>query len=103
MQVQSLGQEDSLGEGMATQFSILAWRILMDREAWQATVHRVAKSQTGLKQLSTHTGGVVFSRILSLYYGIISVYNGFFFSKLFLLIDSIRLWSSQRKVEEFIN
>ena len=25
----------------------------MDREAWQATVHRVTKSQTGLKQLST--------------------------------------------------
>ena len=74
----------------------------MDKGAWRATVHRVAKSQTGLKQLSTHTGGVVFSRILSLYYGIISVYNGFFFSKLFLLIDSIRLWSSQRKVEEFI-
>ena len=23
----------------------------MDRVAWQATVHRVAKSQTGLKQL----------------------------------------------------
>ena len=54
MQVQSLGQEDSLGEGMATQFRILAWSILMEREAWQATVHRVAKSQTGLKRLSTH-------------------------------------------------
>ena len=26
----------------------------MDRGAWQATVHRVSKSQTGLKQLSTH-------------------------------------------------
>ena len=26
----------------------------MDREAWQATVHRVAQSQTGLKQLSTY-------------------------------------------------
>ena len=25
----------------------------MDREAWQATVHRVTKSWTGLKQLST--------------------------------------------------
>ena len=30
----------------------------MDRGAWRATVHGVAKSQTGLKQLSTaqHTG-----------------------------------------------
>ena len=26
----------------------------MDRGAWQATVHRVTKSQTRLKQLSTH-------------------------------------------------
>ena len=27
MQIQSLGQEDPLAEGMATYFSILAWRI----------------------------------------------------------------------------
>ena len=27
----------------------------MNRGAWQATVHRVAKSQTWLKQLSMHT------------------------------------------------
>ena len=27
----------------------------MDREAWQTTVHRVAKSQTQLKQLNMHT------------------------------------------------
>ena len=27
----------------------------MDRGAWQATVHRVTKSETLLKQLSTHT------------------------------------------------
>ena len=27
----------------------------MDRGAWQATVYRVAKNQTGLKRLSTHT------------------------------------------------
>ena len=26
----------------------------MDRGAWQATVHRVAKSQTRLKRLGTH-------------------------------------------------
>ena len=34
--------------------SILAWT-RMDRGIWQATVCRVAKSQTGLKRLSTHT------------------------------------------------
>ena len=33
--VRSLGWEDPLKEGMATHFSILAWRIVMDRGAWQ--------------------------------------------------------------------
>ena len=44
--VQFLGQEDPLEEGMATRSSILAWRIPMDRGAWEATVRGVAKSQT---------------------------------------------------------
>ena len=44
--VQSLDQEDHLEEGMATHSSILAWRIPMDRGAWWAAVHRVAKSWT---------------------------------------------------------
>ena len=44
--VQSLGREDPLGEEMATHSSILAWRIPMDRGAWQAAVHGVTKSQT---------------------------------------------------------
>ena len=44
----TLGGEDALEEGMATHFSILAWRIPMDRGAWRATVHGVTKSQTGL-------------------------------------------------------
>ena len=55
MWVQSLGQEDLLEEGMAPHSSILAWRILMDRGAWGATVHRVAKCQTRLNRLSMHT------------------------------------------------
>ena len=46
--VRSLGWEDPLEEGMATYSSILAWRIPMDRGAWQATVHGVTKSQTRL-------------------------------------------------------
>ena len=29
----------------------------MDKGAWQATVHRVAKNQTQLKQLSVHARG----------------------------------------------
>ena len=50
--VRSLGWEDPLEEGMETHSSILAWRIPKERGAWWATVHRVAKSWTGLKQLS---------------------------------------------------
>ena len=34
---------------MATHFSILAWKNPMNGEAWQATVHGAAKSQTQLK------------------------------------------------------
>ena len=36
-----------LEEDMAAHSSILAWRICMDREAWRAAVHGVAKNQTG--------------------------------------------------------
>ena len=46
--VPSLGWEDSLEEGMATHSSSLAWRIPIDRGAWWATVHGVAKSWTQL-------------------------------------------------------
>ena len=45
-QVQSLCLEDPLEKEKATHSSILSWRIPMDRGAWQATVHGVAKSQT---------------------------------------------------------
>ena len=43
MQVQSLGREDPLEESMATHSNTLAWRIPVDRGAWQAEVHRVTK------------------------------------------------------------
>ena len=42
--VESLGWEDPLDEGMATDSSIRAWRIPVDRGAWQAIVHAVRKS-----------------------------------------------------------
>ena len=45
IRVQSLGREDPLEKEMVTHSSILALRI-MDRGAWQATVHGVTKSQT---------------------------------------------------------
>ena len=41
--VWSLGWDDPLEEGMATYFSILAWRISMDRVSWWATVHGIAE------------------------------------------------------------
>ena len=44
--VRSLGWEDPLEEGMATQSSILAWRIPMDRGAWQAIAHGVTELDT---------------------------------------------------------
>ena len=44
--VRSLGREDPLEEGTATHSSILAWKIPMDRGAWQAIVLGVTKSQT---------------------------------------------------------
>ena len=43
MQLQSLGHKDPLEKEMATHSSILAWEIPMDRGAWRATVHVVAK------------------------------------------------------------
>ena len=47
-QVRSLGQEDPLGEEMATHSSVLAREIPWTEEPGGATVHGVAKSQTGL-------------------------------------------------------
>ena len=44
--IRSLGWEDPLKKGMATHFSILAWRIPMDRGSWRATVQGVAKNRT---------------------------------------------------------
>ena len=44
--VQSVDWDDTLEKDMATHSSIPAWRIPMDREAYWATVHEVAKSDT---------------------------------------------------------
>ena len=40
------GSGGSPGEGIATHSGILAWRILMNRGAWWATVPGVTNSQT---------------------------------------------------------
>ena len=46
--VRSLDLEDLREEGMATHSSFLAWTVPMNRGAWQAAVHGVAKSRTQL-------------------------------------------------------
>ena len=51
--VQSLGWEDPLEKEMATLLQYSCLEDPMDRGAWQATVHRVAKSWAGLKRLGT--------------------------------------------------
>ena len=52
--VWSLGWEDPLEEEMATHPSILALGNSVNRGAWWATIHGVAKSWTWLSGLSTH-------------------------------------------------
>ena len=47
------GRFPGAGHGNLLQYSCLENPV--DRGTWRATVHRVAKSQTQLKQLSTHT------------------------------------------------
>ena len=51
--IPGLGRSPKEGDGNLLQYSYLGDP--MDREAWWATVHRVAKSWTRLKQFSTST------------------------------------------------
>ena len=54
MQVQSVGQEDSL---VGAYGNLLRYSFLenpMDIGSWQATVYRVTKRQTRLRRLSMH-------------------------------------------------
>ena len=55
--VRSLDWEDPLEEGMATHSSILAWRIPMDRRAWQVTVpggHKRVRHNLETRQQQQH-------------------------------------------------
>ena len=49
--------EDPLEKGMATHFTMLVWRIPVDRGAWQATVHGVSKNQTWLSYQAQYSKG----------------------------------------------
>ena len=53
--VQSLDQGRSPGGGHVNSLQYSCLENLMDRGAWQDTVHRVAQSGTQLKRLSMHT------------------------------------------------
>jgi len=62
MQVQSLGQEDSLEEGMATHSSILAWRIPWTEEPGRLQSiesHRVGHNESDLACTQGIVGTVV--------------------------------------------
>ena len=48
-----MGSQRFLEKELVAHFSILAWRLPMDRGLWQATVLGVTKSRTQLKQLNT--------------------------------------------------
>ena len=90
MQVQSLGQEDSLEEDMATCSSVLAWRI-----PWQATVRRVAKSQTRLKRLSTYVCTTIYQYSLKSE-GMVPIVL-FFFLKIVLALQDLLCFHTHLK------
>ena len=54
MQVRSLGQENLPGGGHSNPLQYSCLENPMDRGAWRATVHGVAKSWTRLNQLGTY-------------------------------------------------
>ena len=70
MWVRALGWEDpppTPKVGMAIHSNNLAWRIPWTEEPGSATVHGVAKSQIGLKRLSTHACSHAFLNCVNLF------------------------------------
>ena len=63
--IPGLGRSPGVGNGNPLQYSCL--ENSMDREAWRATVHKIAKSWTQLKQLSTNTCIPICSVLCMLY------------------------------------
>ena len=54
MRVQSLGWEDSPGEGNGIPLQCSCLENLMDRRAWRAAIHATSKCRTRLKQQHEH-------------------------------------------------
>ena len=61
--VQSLGQEDTMEEGIATHSNIFAWRILRTKEPGGLQSMGIEKSWTQLKQFSIHDIGFYSSNL----------------------------------------
>ena len=75
--IPGLGRSPGGGCSNLLQYSCL--ENSMDRGAWWATVHRVAKSQTQLKQLSTDDFIVTVFKFLFTYYLLLMYRNTVFF------------------------
>ena len=74
MRVSSLGSGRSPEGGHSNPLQYSCLENPMDRGAWQATVHGVAKTQTLLKQLNTHTHTHTHTHRVPGYYYIITVH-----------------------------
>ena len=57
------GSERSPGAGQGSPLQYSCLKNLMNRGAWRAMDHRIAKSETWLKRLSTHTCNLFIDRI----------------------------------------
>ena len=62
--IPGLERSPGVARGNPLQYSCLENSV--DRGAWRAAVHGVAKSQTGLKGLSTHSSQKVMSKLRNL-------------------------------------
>ena len=72
------GRPPWVGSSNLLQYSCL--ENFMDRGAWQATVHGVAKSQTRLQRLSTHTHKLCLQFFLPLYWAVKAYRNSYLIS-----------------------
>ena len=82
-----------LEEGsMATQSSILSWRIPIDRGAWQVTVHEVAESDMTEWLSTTQHITLLITKISKWFL------ENFFFFKLQILLR-VEVWDECQKVE----
>ena len=78
--------------GMATQSSILSWRIPIDRGAWQVTVHEVAESDMTEWLSTTQHITLLITKISKWFL------ENFFFFKLKIL-SRVEVWDECQKVE----